>query len=88
MRWSGTAAAARRAGEERPQSLLNYQGRKVFVDTITRAKLRVEEYAERRLYDRDGKERPQRANNAKGRGRSYPRPGFVFGDIRGHKGYG
>lgn len=36
------------------QSLLNYQGRKAFVDTITRAKLRVEEYAERRLYDRDG----------------------------------
>ena len=36
------------------QSLLNYQGRKQFLDTITRAKTRCEEYAEARLYDRDG----------------------------------
>lgn len=36
------------------QALLNYQGRKQFVDTITRAKSRCEEYAESRLYDRDG----------------------------------
>ena len=36
------------------QSLLNYQGKKEFMDTITRAKMRVEEYAERRLYDKDG----------------------------------
>lgn len=36
------------------QGLLNYQGRAGFVDTVTRAKARVEEYAERRLYDRDG----------------------------------
>lgn len=36
------------------QSLLNYQGKKQFLDTITRAKSRCEEYAERRLYDRDG----------------------------------
>lgn len=36
------------------QSLLNYQGRKAFLDTITRAKSRCEEYAESRLYDRDG----------------------------------
>lgn len=36
------------------QSLLNYQGRKQFLDTITRAKSRCEEYAESRLYDRDG----------------------------------
>lgn len=36
------------------QSLLNYQGRKAFLDTITRAKLRCEAYAEGRLYDRDG----------------------------------
>lgn len=36
------------------QSLLNYQGRKQFLDTITRAKSRCEEYAEERLYDRDG----------------------------------
>ena len=36
------------------QALINYQGKKLFVDTITRAKLRAEEYAETRLYDRDG----------------------------------
>lgn len=36
------------------QSLLNYQGKPEFMDTITRAKARVEEYAESRLYDRDG----------------------------------
>lgn len=37
------------------QSLLNYQGRsKAFDDVITAAKSRCEEYAERRLYDRDG----------------------------------
>ena len=36
------------------QSLINYQGRKQFMDTITRAKARVEEYAEGRLFDRDG----------------------------------
>ena len=36
------------------QALLNYQGRKQFMDTITRAKARCEEYAESRLFDRDG----------------------------------
>lgn len=36
------------------QALLNYQAKKAFVDTVTRAKSRIEEYAERRLYDRDG----------------------------------
>ena len=36
------------------QTLLNYQAKKEFVDTITRAKSRVEEYCERRLFDRDG----------------------------------
>lgn len=37
------------------QSLLNYQARsKAFDDIITVAKSRCEEYAERRLYDRDG----------------------------------
>lgn len=36
------------------QALLNYQGRKSFHDTITRAKSRCEEYAESRLFDRDG----------------------------------
>jgi len=41
------------------QALLNYQGKKEFVDTITRAKARVEQYAEERLFDKDG------ANGAK-----------------------
>lgn len=36
------------------QSLLNYQGKKQFVDTITRAKSFIEAYAEERLFDRDG----------------------------------
>jgi hypothetical protein len=36
------------------QTLLNYQGKKQFVDTITRAKARCEEYTESRLFDRDG----------------------------------
>lgn len=36
------------------QSLLNYQGKKEFLDTITRAKARCEQYAEERLFDRDG----------------------------------
>ena len=37
------------------QSLLNYQARsKAFDDILTVAKSRCEEYAERRLYDRDG----------------------------------
>lgn len=36
------------------QTLLNYQAQKEFVDTITRAKTRCEEYAESRLYTRDG----------------------------------
>lgn len=41
------------------QSLLNYQGKEEFMDTITRAKSIVEQYAETRLYDKDG------ANGAK-----------------------
>ena len=41
------------------QTLLNYQGKKEFMDTITRAKSVVERYAEERLYDKDG------ANGAK-----------------------
>ena len=36
------------------QALLNYQGKENFVDTISRAKTVIEEYAERRLFDRDG----------------------------------
>lgn len=41
------------------QALLNYQGKEKFNDTITRAKLKIESYAEERLFDRDG------ANGAK-----------------------
>ena len=40
-------------------SLLNYQGKEEFMNTITRAKTIVEQYAETRLYDKDG------ANGAK-----------------------
>lgn len=36
------------------QALLNYEAKPRFIDTITRAKSRCEEYAETRLYDRDG----------------------------------
>lgn len=36
------------------QALINYQNRDAFYDTITRAKTRVEQYAEERLFDRDG----------------------------------
>lgn len=41
------------------QALLNYQAKEEFNDTITRAKSRVEQYAEERLFDKDG------ANGAK-----------------------
>lgn len=41
------------------QALLNYQEKEEFVDSITRAKSRVEEYTETRLFDKDG------ANGAK-----------------------
>ena len=36
------------------KSLLEYQGKPEFVNTITRAKTVIEEYAERRLFDREG----------------------------------
>ena len=37
------------------QALINYKGRsKEFLDTITRARLKCEMYAEERLFDRDG----------------------------------
>ena len=36
------------------QSLLNYQAKPGFMDTITRAKMQVEEYCEMRLFDKDG----------------------------------
>lgn len=36
------------------QSLLNYQAKKGFMDTITRAKTLIENYTETRLFDKDG----------------------------------
>lgn len=50
------------------QALLNYQAKKEFVDTITRAKSRVEQYTEERLFDRDGSHGAQFSlrNNFKG----------------------
>lgn len=36
------------------QALLNYQAKAAFVDTVLRAKARIEAYAEERLFDRDG----------------------------------
>lgn len=36
------------------QALLNYQGRKMFHDAITRAKMRIEAYTEERLFDQSG----------------------------------
>lgn len=49
-------------------SLINYQGKAEFSNTITRAKSRVEEYAESRLFDRDGSNGAQFSlrNNFKG----------------------
>ncbi len=41
------------------QSLLNYQDKEEFMDTVTRAKARVEQYTEERLFDSSG------ANGAK-----------------------
>lgn len=41
------------------QALLNYEDKPEFVDTIKKAKAKVEQYAEERLFDRDG------ANGAK-----------------------
>ena len=41
------------------QALLNYQAKEEFIDTITRAKSRIEQYVEERLFDKDG------ANGAK-----------------------
>jgi len=36
------------------QTLLNYQGKEEFMDTIIRAKSRIEQYTEERLFDKDG----------------------------------
>ncbi len=50
------------------QALLNYQAKREFVDTITRAKTKVEAYAEERLFDREGTNGAQFSlrNNFKG----------------------
>lgn len=50
------------------QALLNYQDKEEFNDTIMRAKSRVEQYAEERLFDRDGSHGAQFSlrNNFKG----------------------
>ena len=47
---------------------MNYQGKKEFMNTITRAKARVEANAEERLFDRDGTSGAQFSlrNNFKG----------------------
>lgn len=36
------------------QAILNYQDKPEFVDTLTRAKLYIENYANQRLYDKEG----------------------------------
>lgn len=36
------------------QSLLNYEGDPAFLDTIKKAKSRIEQYAEERLFDKEG----------------------------------
>lgn len=36
------------------QALLNYEDKPEFMDTIKRAKSRIEQYAEERLFDKDG----------------------------------
>lgn len=58
------------------QGLLNYQGKKEFLDTITRAKARVEQYTEERLFDRDGANgaRFSLTNNFHGWGEKPPSP--------------
>lgn len=55
-------------------SLLNYQGKTEFVNTITRAKSTIERYAEERLFDRDGVNgaRFSLVNNFKGWGEKVP----------------
>lgn len=50
---------ARALGFNSRQSLLNYEGKKEFLDTIMRARMRVEEYVEESLFYKDS------ANGAK-----------------------
>lgn len=48
------AGLSRALGFTSRQTLLDYKAKPEFTDTITRAKLRVEEYVESRLFDKDG----------------------------------
>lgn len=74
------------------QALLNYQAKKEFIDTITRAKSYIEEYAERRLFDRDGVQGAKFSliNNFKGWDEKQnleitDKPVFIVDDISGKK---
>ncbi|MCC8043906.1 MAG: DNA-packaging protein [Clostridiales bacterium] len=49
-----SAGLARALGFNSRTSLWNYRGKKEFKDTIDAAMLRLEEYTEQRLFDRDG----------------------------------
>ncbi len=49
-----TAGLARALGFKSRTSLWNYKGKKEFRNTIEAAMLRIEEYTEQRLFDRDG----------------------------------
>ena len=49
-----SAGLARALGFKSRTSLWNYRGKKEFKDTIDAAMLRLEEYTEQRLFDRDG----------------------------------
>lgn len=54
-----TTGLALALGFNSRQSLLNYKAKEEFLDTITRAYARIEQYTEERLFDKDG------ANGAK-----------------------
>lgn len=45
---------ARHLGMNSRQTLINYKNSEKFGDIVSDAKMRIEEYAEERLYDRDG----------------------------------
>lgn len=49
-----SSGLARALGFSKRKSLYDYKGKKTFRDTITRAMLRLEEYNEERLYDKEG----------------------------------
>ncbi len=49
-----TSGLARALGFKSRKTLRDYRGRKAFKDTIDAAMLRIEEYTEQRLFDRDG----------------------------------